>query len=226
MTKKEYITKYGEEAWAKRIERTKLWQKINRESIREYQNQKNREFYARNKAKPAMKEFNANRREDFKSKMGDCAKFVHAQYTYYRLVHTKIESWVMYVLENLQKEATEFDGDQRFTDVNFLYERFVDNVNHNLIFGNIQIMKYLIPLMCIKVYNNETFTEHEIEMLKYFDSMEKIKHNPIKYHFVMIYVPREDRLNYSHAVKYMLLYNITAKFMFHGVIHQTDKKLF
>lgn len=224
MTKEEFIEKYGEEAWVIKNEQSKLWQKQNRESIRERNRQYNRDFYAKNRETVSMKESIVKKREALKNKMGECAKFAHTQYLNY--IHTKIESWVTYVLENLQKEASEFDGDSRFTDINFLYERFVDNVNNNLVFGNIQIIKYFIPIMCIKLYNNETFTEHEIEMLKYFDSMEETKKKPIKYSFLMIYMPKEYRSKYDQAIKYMVLYNIIAKYTRYGVIYPTDKKLY
>lgn len=243
MKKEEYIAKYGEEAYKKRVESSRRYQikrykndseyrkrkKEYEEKYREKENAKQRERLRQKRADPnfrekyneyALKYANVKKQE-----RGDAAKFVDAQYR--TSSRQKITDWKQYNLDILENEAINVDHNKSLLDEEFLYEHFVDNVNTDMYYGNIQILKYFVPLMCIKLYENKEFTEHNLEMIKYFDTFEnKTKKKPITYNNVFCYMPREAQNDNENNIKYMLLYNLAANFMKNCVKYTTDKKLY
>lgn len=74
----------------------------------------------------------------------------------------------------LEAEAA-YDGQPELLDEEFLYERFVDNVEHDFRKANWQILKYFIWKFKIKVMKDIigewTFTDHDVEMYCYFSGI-------------------------------------------------------
>lgn len=243
MKKEEYIAKYGEEAYKKRVESSKRYQKERykndseyrklkkelKEKYREKENAKQREKLRRMRADPKLREKYNEKSLQYtnmkKQERGDAARFVDAQYG--ANSRLKITDWKQYNLDILENEAINVDHNKSLLDEEFLYEHFVDNVNTDMYYGNIQILKYFVPLMCIKLYENKEFTEHNMEMIKYFDTFEnKTKKKPITYNTVLCYMPKEAKNDNENNIKYMLLYNLAANFMKNCTKYSTEKKLY
>jgi hypothetical protein len=250
MTKEEYIAKHGEEAYKEHLEIVKERYKLKREEILS----KNKERYKTDieykekikniskkfcnkkyKNDPEFRMYNAKKQKDNgslirlvekeKAEYGELYTFRQTYYT--SGITANIDNWEDYIKENLSKEATEIDFNADLLNEDFLYNQFVENKEHNLVYGNIQILKYFVPLMCMKVHNNISFDNHNIEMIKYFYTFENnIGKCPINYRFRMIYLPYEDRNNKDKLLKYMLLCNLSADFRMHCSKYPTDKKLY
>ena len=243
MKKEEFIAKYGEEAYKKRVECSRRCQKERYKNDSEYRKHK-KEYEAKYREKENVnwrekirqKRADPNWRKKYnekcleyanvkKQERGDAGRFVYAQYR--TISKQKITDWKQYNLDILENEAINVDHNKSLLDEEFLYEHFVDNVNTDMYYGNIQILKYFVPLMCIKLYENKEFTEHNLEMIKYFDTFEnKTKKKPITYNTVLCYMPKEAQNDNENNIKYMLLYNLAADFMKNCVKYTTDKKLY
>lgn len=245
MKKEEYIRRYGQEAYDAWIAKTKEYYKKHSKEILKRQKEKydnDPEFHEQHNVK--MKEYSNLRYlsdEEFrevkrnKAKLTGITKLKYEMKEAFNLVVVQIREisryqaydFEKYIKDNLEKEAKDVEHNEFLTDVNYLYEHFKDNVVNDLYYGNIQILKFFIPLMSLKIARDESFTEQEIEMFKYFETFEnKTKRKPISYNFKMIYVPFKDCKNYKKAIKYMLLYNLTADFMHNHVKYPTDEKLY
>lgn len=243
MKKEEYIAKYGEEAYKRRVESSRRYhnerykndneyrkyQKESKEKYREKANAKKLEKYYQKRTDSNWREKHNEKALQYtrlkKQERGDAAKFVNAQYR--TSSRHKITDWKQYNLDILENEAINVDHNKSLLDEEFLYEHFVDNVNTDMYYGNIQILKYFVPLMCIKLYENKVFTEHNMEMIKYFDTFEnKTKKKPITYNTILCYMPREAQNDNENNIKYMLLYNLAADFMKNCVKYSTEKKLY
>lgn len=243
MKKEEYIAKYGEEAYKRRVESSRRYHNErykNDNEYRKYQKESKEKYREKANAKQLEKYYqkrtDSNWREKYnekalqytrlkKQERGDAAKFVNAQYR--TSSRHKITDWKQYNLDILENEAINVDHNKSLLDEEFLYEHFVDNVNTDMYYGNIQILKYFVPLMCIKLYENKVFTEHNMEMIKYFDTFEnKTKKKPITYNTILCYMPREAQNDNENNIKYMLLYNLAADFMKNCVKYSTEKKLY
>lgn len=250
MKKEEYIAKYGEEAYKAHIEKAKERYKLKKEEIIAKQIEKyktdikfrervlnySKKYHKKSyKNNPEVRAYNANmyKKGNWSSRSIEARKTKYEELYSFRESYTTINStfhiddWENYIKENLSKEATEIDFNGDLINENFLYECFKDNVKNNLYYGNIQVLKYFVPLMCMKVHNNIPFNEHDIEMIKYFDTFENnTRKCPISYKFRITYFPFEDRNNKDKLLKYMLLYNLSANFrVCHGK-YETDKKLY
>lgn len=246
--KEDFIAKYGEEAWAKKRERSRLLHKQkydNDPAFREKRRAKSNKTYKINKehknavslkryrdrlaTDPTFKEHRREIAEKNKEKtklaMGDAYDFTIAQICMMSRYH--IDDLDKYILENLTKEAVEIDGEPRLVNEDFLYDCFVDNCRYGLFYGNLQVIKYFVPLMCVKVHKGIKFTDKNIEMIKVFDEYRNTLDNkPIEYSFKMYYIRSEQRDNADMNMKCMLLYNLSADFMPHRTRYETDKKLY
>lgn len=251
MKKEEFIAKYGEEAYAKMIENTRLknakraiedpewykkrlkssavsgknWIENNREKFNKLQ----LNSYHKNKQDAAYREkyLEKQRRavKKYHESLGDAANFINAQYRCNRKVH--LDNWEQYTLDLLANEANNVDGDVRLLNEDFLYERFIDNKQNEMFYGNLQVLKYFVLLMCLKVYRDEPFSAQNIEMIKYFDSLENTtKKKPIVYNSNPLFLPKEYVNNKEKATTMMLLYNLSADFMHNRNRYPTDKKLY
>lgn len=243
MKKEEYIAKYGEEAYAKRCEQSRLWRKQKYDNDPEFREKiKARNHVNIDKWKKTHKRFNKRYSTDlsykeykqkyseksrlkFKTEMGDVGIFAATQISVLSRDH--IEDLDKYILENLTKEAAEVDGDHRLTNEDFLYECFVKNCKYGLFYGNLQIIKYFVPLMCVKVHKNIEFNDKNIEMIKVFDGYRNtLNKKPIAYTFKMYYIHPEQKADQDKTMKCMLLYNLSADFMHNRSRYVTDKKLY
>ena len=242
MTKAEYIAKYGEEAYKAHIEKAKARYKKNRTEILEQQNLKyhtdteyreiqkarnrdcgkrrwqNDENFRKAKSKKDVEIRNKNHLKNLRDELGCAYKFVRTQYTEYS--RKKINNLKEYIYDILKTDAA-LDGDVNYLSEDFLYERFLDNKTNDLYYGNIKIAKYFIPLMCIKIYDNESFNDREIEMLNYFKTFKNTtKKKPIKYSDKIIWMPKEYLHNAEKATEIMKLYNIIADFMLNAPVYE------
>lgn len=112
------------------------------------------------------------------------------------------------------KEEAEYEGDVKFSNEKFLYERFKDNIENKLVFGNYQVLKYFYRIMKIKLYRliigRNTFNAHDKEMYNYFINVkvnEKTKCKPALLKFksateITDYSIRYN--NHSYFVNYIL----------------------
>lgn len=82
-------------------------------------------------------------------------------------------------------DEAQLDGVPRLADEDFLYERFVDNVRYNLYYSNWEVLKYFNIIMHIKMYKEFigewTFTDHDVEMYNYFNSINVNNENKCAY---------------------------------------------
>ena len=163
MTKAEYIAKYGEEAYKAHIEKAKARYKKNRTEILEQQNLKyhtdteyreihkarnrdcgkrrwqNDENFRKAKNKSKVEIFEKHRVKNLCDELGSAYKFARNQYTEYS--RKKINNWKEHIYDILKTDAA-LDGDVKYLSEDFLYERFLDNKENDLYYGNIKIAKY------------------------------------------------------------------------------------
>lgn len=248
MTKEEFITKYGEEAWAKKRERSRLCHKQKYDNDPAFREKRRAKSSERCKAKkdylnavalkrytdkvandPTFREhvrqLSEKNKEKAKSIMGDAYDFVVAQMC---MMHRyPVDDLDKYILENLTNEAAEIDGDPRLVNEDFLYECFIENCKYGLFYGNLQVIKYFVPLMCVKVHKGIEFTHKNIEMIKVLDEYKNTSNKkPIEYSFKMCYIRQDQKDDVDINMKCMLLYNISADFMHKRSRYATDKKLY
>lgn len=76
----------------------------------------------------------------------------------------------------LAKEAEEC-GCPELLNMECMVERFHSNCAHGLDYGNLEILRYFYRLMQIKVARNESFTESDKEMMRYFRNWKVNTHN-------------------------------------------------
>lgn len=243
MTKEECIRRYGIEEYKKRLEESKRYhnekykndneykkrKKENQKKYRENENARQLEKYRQRRNDPAWREKYNEKSLKYanakKLERGDAARFVDAQYR--TSSRQNITDWKQYNLDILENEAINVDHNKSLLDEDFLYEHFVDNVKTDMYYGNVQVLKYFVPLMCIKLYDNKEFTEHNLEMIKYFDTFDNsTKKKPITYNKVLCYMPRDVKNDNESNIKYMLLYNLSANFIKNCIKYPTEKKLY
>lgn len=246
--KEEYIAKYGEEAYNRIREASRLYrqkQRENPEQRKKYNNDKKKYNSTVTKwQKEHRKEINERQRSQYNelvkisdqneiitkgwnyiktlymSKYGECGMFVFSQMHAASVKH--LRNWKKYINELLLNENS-----PEMLDIDYLYTHFKDNIKYNLYYGNIQILKFFIPLMCFKVYNGLEFTEKEIEMIKYFETFEnKTKVKPISYKSIFLFIAPEIYQDIEKCMKLMLLNNLIADFMRNRTKYVTDKKLY
>jgi len=248
MTKEEFIARYGEEAYNRRKEASRVshakhkledpeWYKnrIAKQNNKDYRNKwrsknadKERES-RRNHYKELSQdpEFRKQRAEDcaalvkkFIESKGDCGVFTYHQLMAFKMLH--IKDWKQYIKDLLDNEKC-----PEMLDIDYLYEHFKDNVEHDLYYGNVNILKFLVPLLCLKVYDGIEFNEKEIEMIKYFDNFKNTtKKKPLRYNSTITFVAPELKHDTEKCMKLMLLYNLVADFMHNRAKYPTEKKLY
>lgn len=120
----------------------------------------------------------------------------------------KITKLISTAKEELKREA-EYCGESKFADENYLYERFKDNVENGMYFGNWEVLKYFSRILKIKVMEEMlgkwTFTKQDKEMYDYFNNVKvdgKIKCKPaiLKYNAgseSTVYFPNFENNKYS-----------------------------
>jgi len=68
------------------------------------------------------------------------------------------------------------DGEPKLANEDFLYERFLDNRQHNMWKANWQVLKYFYQYFRMKIFydiiGQWVFTEHDVEMYNYFSTVE------------------------------------------------------
>lgn len=91
--------------------------------------------------------------------------------TWLKEVETLIDKKIKAAKNQLEEEA-EYDGQPELNDDKFLYERYKENSENNMYFGNWQVLKYFYRKMKIKLYEvmrgNWLFTDNDVEMYNYF----------------------------------------------------------
>lgn len=110
------------------------------------------------------------------------------------------------------KEEAEYDHNINLSNEKFLYERFKDNIENKLVFGNYEVLKYFYRIMKIKLYKlmlgRNTFNAHDKEMYNYFVNIqvnEKTKCKPALLKIKSGTEIDENNIIYMHN-KYMLTY--------------------
>jgi len=110
------------------------------------------------------------------------------------------------------KEEAEYDHEINLSNEKFLYERFKDNIENKLVFGNYEVLKYFYRIMKIKLYRlmlgRNTFNAHDKEMYDYFINIqvdEKTKCKPAMLKIKSGTEIDESTIIYLHN-KYILSY--------------------
>lgn len=89
-------------------------------------------------------------------------------------VRTAVNTYVARMEELIKMEA-EFEGQPELANDDFLYERFVDNRDSDMFVANWQIFKFFVAKLEIKiakeVIGEWLYTEHDVEMYRYFHNM-------------------------------------------------------
>ena len=126
-------------------------------------------------------------------------------------VKTLVENKINDSIAQLKEEA-EYDHDINLSNEKFLYERFKDNIENKLVFGNYEVLKYFYRIMKIKLYRlmlgRNTFNAHDKEMYNYFVNIQVDEKTKCKPAFLKIKSGTEideSSILYIHN-KYMLSY--------------------
>lgn len=137
-------------------------------------------------------------------------------------VKTIVEKKIDESIAQLKEEA-EYEGDVKFSNEKFLYERFKDNIENKLVFGNYQVLKYFYRIMKIKLYRlmigRNTFNAHDKEMYNYFINVKvnektKCKHALLKFKSAAEITDYSIRYNnQSYFVNYILETNKSSPYM-------------
>lgn len=159
MTKADIIAKYGEEGYAERLRR-------------------NREYYCKSNVPRNKTEFIAKYGEEGYEEQKRRSREYHRNSMYSRLDAIirarKRNSPVVSpdeAMSLLVKEAEEC-GVSELLNMDYMTECFHNNCKHGLVYGNLEILKYFYRLMQIKAAKNESFTESDKEMIRYFRNLE------------------------------------------------------
>lgn len=116
-------------------------------------------------------------------------------------VKTRVLKRIGELKDFITKEAAS-DGIPYFADEDFVYERFVDNRDHDLKGANIEVMKYFVLFFKMKILYNMIgewkFTDHDKTMYFYF---RENKFNGINYYNVnkkLTYITGEEPRFFVH----------------------------
>ena len=116
---------------------------------------------------------------------------------------------VLTAYENGIRNEADFDGQAELSNEDFLYERFKDNVESNMLFANWQVLKYFYAIMRMKMYKEAigewTFTEHDVEMYRYFANLSvsddmKAKAKHFKFQFDNLFRWKSDIIDEDQVV--------------------------
>jgi len=174
----------------------------------------------REKALEKRKIYNFNNQRDYYErkivKEGDLIKFIFNQRSL-NLLYCKDKSFDETIENELLLNA-QYDHNIDLLDDKILYKRFLNNIKFGLIYGNLQVLKYFVYKMVLKIHNNKKLSKHDIEMIKYYENtkdFETIKSNrkhPINYINSMPFAPADDLKNEKKTKIYALLYNFIMPF--------------
>lgn len=190
-TKEELIAKYGLEWYQNR---QKACREINRARVRtkeerEHHNELNRQWRKNNPNKVhtegykekhrnasqkwyeensalAMARVNARRKEKFDTDPVFKCTFKLTSLFNMKRKYSKIVT--PEEAERLLKEEAEKEHFLEMLDINFIKERIKQNNEFNLAYGNAQILKFFYKMMQIKVAKGGSFTEDELEIIRFF----------------------------------------------------------
>lgn len=182
MKKAEFIAKYGEEAYEERKRKSREYHRKNDVTKKEDMIAKfGQEWYENRKRK--SKELNAERRKVIKP-----TEEQHERDLKYARVYSKaylndpihklrglLRTRKAHNREVLPDEAmtllvqkAEEAGCPELLNMDYMVERFHNNCKYGLVCGNLEILKYFYRLMQIKAAKNESFTDRDKELLRYF----------------------------------------------------------
>lgn len=186
MNKEEFIARYGEEAYEKRKKHAREYHRKNDVTKKEDMIAKfGQEWYENRKRK--SRKLNAERRKVIKP-----TKEQHERDLKYAKVYSKTYlsdpihklSGLLRTRKNHNREVSpdeamtllvqkaEEDGCPELLNMDYMMERFHINCKCGLVYGNLEILKYFYRLMQIKAAKNESFTDSDRELLRYFRNWE------------------------------------------------------
>ena len=98
-------------------------------------------------------------------------------------------------LARIPKEAAK-DGNPYLADESFLYECFVDNIEHGLVRDNWQILKYFVRMFHIKilydVIGEWKFTDRDVEMYNHFNEIKVTEHDKCMPRYLYFNIDDDD----------------------------------
>lgn len=198
---KDYYQKHKEEILKKKKERYENDIDFHKKAI---EGRKNYKFnYHKNYYKRKVEE-------------NDLIKFIFNQRNL-NLIYCRDVSFDETIKNELSLNA-QYDNNLELLDDKFLYQRFLNNLKFGLIYGNLQVLKYFVYKMVLKIHNNKKLSKHDIEMINYYENtkdFETIKSNrkhPINYINSMPFAPADDLKNEKKTKIYALLYNFIMPF--------------
>lgn len=182
MNKEEFIARYGIEAYEERKRKAREYHRKNDVTKKEDMIAKfGQEWYEERLRK--SRELNAERRKVIKP-----TEEQHERDLKYARVYSKtyltdpvhklsglLRTRGQYSREVSPDEAmsllikeVEECGCPELLDMDYMLECFHNNCKHGLVYGNLKILRYFYRLMQIKIARNESFTESDKEMIRYF----------------------------------------------------------
>lgn len=113
--------------------------------------------------------------------------------------------------DRITKEAAT-DGNPYLADESFLYECFVDNIEHGLVRDNWQILKYFVRMFRIKilydVIGEWKFTDRDVEMYNNFNEIKVTEHDKCMPRYLKFNIDDyEDNLRFDFLYLDTELYN-------------------
>ena len=155
--KDDFIAKYGNEAYQKKLGNSKEYYEDNKELCSKI----SKIYIAERKNTDKLFAFKRYYKQRRWSLLKESPKM-------------KCNELIEAIGNSIVKEA-ERDGNPALANPDFLYERYKDNCKYNLMYGNWQIFKYFIRHMHIKIYmdlsGHPNYTDHDKEMYTYFRSL-------------------------------------------------------
>lgn len=193
MTKNEFISRYGEEAYKKQLEQNREYNRkrtpltktdfIERYGEEWYEEHKK---YSKEINRKRLEKEDIEHREERRRKHREYGKSFYKEYIsdpinkLNEIIRSKkhniirsgknIDNYIVSPDEAellLKKEADEC-GIPEILDMDFMMDRFYNNCKYGLVYGNLEILKYFYRLMQIKAAKNEDFTENDKILLQYF----------------------------------------------------------
>lgn len=184
MNKEEFIARYGIEAYEERKRKAREYHRKNDVTKKEDMIAKfGQEWYEERLRK--SRELNAERRKVIKP-----TEEQHERDLKYARVYSKtyltdpvhklsglLRTRGQYSREvspdeamSLLAQKAEDAGCSELLNMDYMVERFHNNCKCGLVYGNLEILKYFYRLMQIKAAKNESFTDSDRELLRYFRS--------------------------------------------------------
>ncbi len=106
--------------------------------------------------------------------------------------------------DRIPKESA-MDGNPYLADESFLYECFVDNIEHGLVRDNWQILKYFVRMFHIKilydVIGEWKFTDRDVEMYNHFNEIKVTEHDKCIPRYLKFHIDDdEDNLRFDYIM--------------------------